>query len=170
MNTMSDSNANHVPSRFWRGISVCAATLAILVGLSIRAHALRGALQRPYATFPGEGSEWIKWTDQERQLFVAGYVAGYAGGAGDACRTFDLKFSGGNKWNGPEDNPLANCRRATPHFSRPLAFYVERLTQFYVDNKEYRKAPAYVLMNALADEREGTKEELVDATRSINPM
>src|SRR5277367_4436740 len=103
-----DPNAKFAPSRLWRRIAVCAATLAILSGLSIRANAIRGALQRPYATFPGAGSEWIKWTDQERQLFVAGYVAGYAGGALDDCKTFDIKFAGENKWRGPDDNPLAN--------------------------------------------------------------
>ncbi len=137
---------------------------AVFFGIGLW-NSLHGTPQITYASFPGEGGEWLKWTQQERQLYVAGFLSGYARGAYDGCETFDMKFSGNYKWNGPDDNPLANCRKATPHFSRPLTFYSEHITLFYSENAQYRKIPAYILMKALPDEKEGTQKDIIDVAR-----
>ncbi len=140
--------------------------IVILVPLLLISIPLAKTSQRhPGATFPGEGNEWLNWTEQDRSLFVAGFVVGASEGTNKACM---LLAKG--EWKSPDDNPFARCERSVPHYSHPLNLYTSRITQFYQDHPEYRKIPAYVVMTALPDEKDPKTVNLYELARSGNLM
>jgi hypothetical protein len=62
------------------GTGIIAITSLYAVGASIH-----GTAQIHYTRFPGEGGDWLKWNENEREIFVAGYVTGLA-----ALATFSI--------------------------------------------------------------------------------
>jgi len=48
------------------GTGIIAITSLYAVGASIH-----GTAQIRYARFPGEGGDWLKWNENEREIFVA---------------------------------------------------------------------------------------------------
>ena len=143
--------------------------IALVGGTGLPGNSRETSFQITYSSFPGEGGEWLAWTEQERRLFVAGFVVGHSSGSAAGCEAFANEFPSRLTWNGPEDNPIANCQRAAPHYSRPLEFYGYSITRFYRENPSYKRVPAYLLMKALADEKSGSQKDLLDVALSVNP-
>jgi hypothetical protein len=139
---------------------IFAITSLYAVGASIH-----GTAQIHYTRFPGEGGDWPKWNENEREIFVAGYVTGQSAGIQSGCGVHNLR----SDITKPEDNVYANYLKVTPDYSRPLSFYSDRITRFYTENQGYYKIPAYLLMRALSDEKDGTQKDLMEIARSVNP-
>ena len=142
------------------GTGIIAITSLYTIGASVH-----GTAQTHTARFPGGGGDWLKWNENEREIFVAGYVTGQSAGIQSGCGVHNFS----SDITKPEKNVYANCLKVTPDYSRPLGFYSDRIARFYTENPGYYKIPAYLLMRALSDDKDGTQKDLMEMARSVNP-
>ncbi len=98
----------------------------------------------------GQGNLWLKWSGQERELFVTGYVTGLIKGYGRGCRTADT-LSPQPSFKATENSALGNCVAKGPSFSMSLDAYAQKATEFYQHYPEDRDLKVYSLLDLLSD-------------------
>jgi hypothetical protein len=117
--------------------------------------------QEPTRGFPtdrthGEGKLWLQWDESQRKGFVWGYIWGLDRGYHNGCDSLyaaspSLVTIDPSKGPDPLKNPLQECMLKLPVFSKPIAYYVTQITNFYGTYPQDQDLPLRQLFAQLAD-------------------
>jgi len=108
----------------------------------------------------GRGREWLSWTPEYRNAYVAGLVSGYLMGFYHACALTDHLFERGKPQKLGHD-PEARCMAHRGEFSKKgldkdghfdVRAYTDVVTAFYRDHPSCREFPFDFLLQSLSAE------------------
>jgi hypothetical protein len=130
--------------------------LRVGIIVSIGLSALATAQLRPDQL--GRGGEWLSWTPEQRNAYVAGLISGYMMGFYRACALTDQLFEQGKPQKLGHD-PEARCMAHRGEFSKKsldkdghfdVSAYTDVVTAFYRDHPSCQEFPFDFLLQSLS--------------------
>jgi hypothetical protein len=112
----------------------------------------------------GEGDGWMNWNSDTRLGFVWGYTIGLNRGFGQGCGAY-YKVALPGKAHNLRDDPLSKCISKGPGFSKPPAFYENRITDFYTSFPEDRDVPFEQVLRWLSDSENISVQQMHERTK-----
>jgi|SRR5271157_2226419 len=140
--------------------------IALLMGACAVAFLFAGAHPHKLGK-TDEGAEWLVWSPVQREIYVRGFIEGYWGGTGAACRLADDLFEVGQS-NPIGKSPSGRCEVRVEQYTRikssdsgpDFGAYTAVITEFYSKHPEYQNIPKSYILSFLSDARFKTSDQL----------
>jgi hypothetical protein len=96
-----------------------------------------------------DGEKWLKWSDETRNAYIESYTDGFLDGFVRGCDVGQQTYS----HTRPKGLPGEKCVARAPVFSKHVAYYKDKISEFYRSYPKDLAVPISEVLQGLGDER-----------------